>query len=55
MAAPRKSGLGLAHVRRRLEVRYGERAVFETAALDGLYRVVLLLPCDSPMASINRA
>jgi hypothetical protein len=55
MPPPRKSGLGLAHVRRRLEVRYGSLAVFEPSALDGLYRVVLLLPCDSPMASISRA
>jgi len=55
MPAPRKSGVGLAHVRRRLQVRYGERAVFEPAALEGLYRVVLLLPCESPIASINRA
>jgi two-component system sensor histidine kinase AlgZ len=55
MPPPRKSGLGLAHVRRRLEVRYGDRAVFEPSSLEGLYRVVLLLPCDSPIASISRA
>jgi two-component system, LytTR family, sensor histidine kinase AlgZ len=53
--ASRKNGLGLAHVRRRLRVRYGEAAVFEPSSRDGLYRVVLLLPCDSPMASISRA
>jgi two-component system sensor histidine kinase AlgZ len=55
MPPPQKSGLGLAHVRRRLLVRYGERAVFEPSAIEGLYRVVLLLPCDSPIASISRA
>jgi len=53
--APRKTGLGLAHVRRRLQVRYGDGAVFEPSSREGLYRVVLLLPCDSPMASMSRA
>jgi hypothetical protein len=52
--APRRTGLGLAHVRRRLRVRYGEAAVFEPSSREGLYRVVLLLPCDSPMARISR-
>jgi len=52
--APRKSGMGLAHVRRRLRVRYGETAIFEPSSREGLYRVVLLLPCDSPMARISR-
>jgi hypothetical protein len=53
--APRKTSLGLAHVRRRLQVCYGQAAVFEPSSREGLYRVVLLLPCDSPMASISRA
>jgi hypothetical protein len=53
--APRRTGLGLAHVRRRLRVRYGEAAVFEPSSREGRYRVVLLLPCDSPIASISRA
>ena len=53
--APRRTGLGLAHVRRRLRLRYGEAAVFEPSSREGLYRVVLLLPCDSPMARISRA
>lgn len=39
----------------RLRVRYGERAVFEPSSHEGVCRVVLLLPCDSPMASISRA
>jgi len=53
--SPRKTGMGLAHVRRRLRVRYGEAAVFEPSSREGLYRVVLLLPCDSPtMAPISR-
>ena len=53
--APRRTGMGLAHVRRRLRVRYGEAAVFEPSSHEGVYRVVLLLPCDSPMASMSRA
>jgi hypothetical protein len=52
--APRKTGLGLAQVRRRLQIRYGEAAVFEPSSREGLYRVVLWLPCDSPMASMSR-
>jgi LytS/YehU family sensor histidine kinase len=48
-------GIGLAHVRRRLEVRYGERARFSAAAKDGVYRVELRFPCESPMASRSRA
>ena len=50
-------GLGLAHVRRRLEVRYGDDAGFQ-AGPDGagaVYRVVLRFPCESPMASSSRA
>jgi sensor histidine kinase YesM len=39
-------GLGLAHVRRRLEVRYGERARFEAGGRDGVYRVELRFPCE---------
>ena len=53
--AARRNGMGLAHVRRRLRVRYGEAAVFEPSSHEGVYRVVLLLPCDSPMASMSRA
>ena len=52
--APRKAGMGLAHVRRRLRVGYGEAAVFEPSSREGLYRVVLLLPGDSPMARMSR-
>jgi len=52
--ARRKAGMGLALVRRRLRVRYGEKAVFEPSQREGLYRVVLLLPCDSPMATMSR-
>ena len=55
VSAPRKTGLGLAHVRRRLAVRYGDEAVFSAGASDGVYRVVLRLPCESPIASSNRA
>ncbi|HEV3200624.1 MAG TPA: histidine kinase [Bryobacteraceae bacterium] len=48
-------GLGLAHVRRRLQVRYGEDALFDAGPHDGVYRVTLRFPCESPMASSSRA
>ena len=48
-------GMGLAHVRRRLELRYGEDASFDAGGRDGVYRVVLRFPCESPMASSSRA
>jgi two-component system, LytTR family, sensor histidine kinase AlgZ len=53
--APRKLGLGLAHVRRRLEIRYGRDAGLETGPCGAIYRVVLRLPCESPMAASSRA
>ncbi len=52
--AARNTGLGLAHVRRRLQVRYGTHAAFDARPADGVYRVVLRFPCESPMASISR-
>jgi LytS/YehU family sensor histidine kinase len=55
MPAPRKSGLGLAQVRRRLQVRYGDAASFDAGASGGLYRVLLRFPCESPITSISRA
>jgi len=55
MPPPRKLGIGLAHVQRRLQLRYGEDAVFDAGAADGVYRVVLRFPCESPMASSKRA
>ena len=53
--APHKTGLGLDHVRRRLEVRYGGSAVVHAAPAGDVYRVVLRLPCESPIASSSRA
>jgi len=47
--------MGLTHVRRRLEVRYGEAATFDARAYGELYRVVLRFPCESPMASSSLA
>ena len=44
-AAVDRLGVGLAHVRRRLHVRYGAEATFHAAATDGLYRVDLRFPC----------
>jgi LytS/YehU family sensor histidine kinase len=49
------TGRGLAHVRRRLAVRYGSEAALEAAAAGGLYRVALLVPGPSPITSSNRA
>ena len=69
MPAPSKSGVGLQHVRRRLHVRWGDNAEMDAGPLprppgssgpdaepaEGVYRVVLRLPCESPMASSSRA
>jgi two-component system sensor histidine kinase AlgZ len=43
-AAPR-DGIGLAHVRRRLAMRYGDDAFFSARADGAVYRVTLRLPC----------
>jgi signal transduction histidine kinase len=44
--APSRLGMGLAHVKRRLALRYGDRAELEAGADQGVYRVRLWLPCD---------
>jgi LytS/YehU family sensor histidine kinase len=45
---PTRLGIGLTHVRRRLEVRYGSAAHFEAASSGaGQYRVELRFPCES--------
>jgi LytS/YehU family sensor histidine kinase len=49
------TGRGLAHVRRRLAVRYGSEAALEAAAAGGLYRVALRVPGPSPITSSNLA
>jgi two-component sensor histidine kinase len=47
-APPTRLGIGLTHVRRRLEVRYGEAAHFEAASSGpGQYRVELRFPCEA--------
>ncbi len=53
-------GMGLAQVRRRLELRYSGDASFQAGAIDGVYRVELSFPCEpappvSPMASSSLA
>jgi LytS/YehU family sensor histidine kinase len=53
--ARQKIGLGLENVRRRLRLRYGADASFEAGGREGIYRVELRLPCESPMASIRRS
>jgi two-component system sensor histidine kinase AlgZ len=50
----RDLGLGLSTVRKRLEIRYGEEAVFEAGARGEVYRVELRFPCESPIASSRR-
>lgn len=51
----RNIGLGLSHVRRRLQVRYGGQAALDAAGDGGVYRVLLRLPCESSIASSSRA
>jgi LytS/YehU family sensor histidine kinase len=53
--APHRNGLGLRHVRRRLEVRYAGEAAFEAAPHGAVYRVSLRFPAESPMAASSRA
>jgi len=55
MPAPRKLGIGLDQVRRRLEVRYGDEATFDAGVYGRVYRVVLRFPCESPMAASSLA
>jgi hypothetical protein len=55
MPAPERIGMGLENVRRRLRARYGAGASFAAGSREGIYRVELRLPCESPMASIRRA
>ena len=52
---PGKMGIGLSHVRRRLEVRYGDAAELAAGPSGNVYRVELRFPCESPMASSSRA
>jgi two-component system sensor histidine kinase AlgZ len=54
-ATPNRLGVGLTHVRRRLQLRYGDAATFEAGGRDGVYSVELRFPCESPIASSNRA
>jgi hypothetical protein len=52
---PNRLGVGLPQVRRRLELRYGDAASMEAGPHQGVYRVELRFPCESPMASSSRA
>jgi len=54
MPAPRNLGLGLQHVRRRLQIRYGDDGTLDAGASQSIYRVVLRFPCESPIASSRR-
>jgi LytS/YehU family sensor histidine kinase len=44
--APRKSGLGLANVRQRLEARYGKEATLRATAEEDFFRVTISLPAE---------
>jgi hypothetical protein len=50
-AAPGRLGMGLAHVKRRLAIRYGDRAELQAGPGQGVYRVRLWLPCDGDTSS----
>jgi two-component system sensor histidine kinase AlgZ len=52
---PSRLGMGLPHVRRRLELRYGDAASMQAGGRAGVYRVELRFPCESPIASSSRA
>ena len=52
---PNRLGMGLPHVRRRLELRYGDTASLEAGGREGVYRVELRFPCESSIASSSRA
>ncbi len=52
---PNRLGMGLPHVRRRLELRYGDAASLEAGGREGVYRVELRFPCESSIASSSRA
>ena len=52
---PSRLGMGLPQVRRRLELRYGAAASLTASGRDGVYRVELRFPCESPIASNSRA
>lgn len=47
---PGHQGMGLANVKRRLAMRYGDDAEFEAGRADGLYRVKIRLPCETAVA-----
>jgi two-component system sensor histidine kinase AlgZ len=46
MPSARSLGIGLSHVRRRLEVRYGGEAVVSAGPEGEVYRVTLRFPCE---------
>jgi two-component system sensor histidine kinase AlgZ len=52
---PNRLGMGLPHVRRRLELRYGASASLQAGGREGVYRVELRFPCESPIAASSRA
>jgi two-component system, LytTR family, sensor histidine kinase AlgZ len=49
--APKRSGLGLANVRSRIQARHGERGRMRVTVADTVHRVELLLPCEAQARS----
>jgi two-component system, LytTR family, sensor histidine kinase AlgZ len=41
-------GIGLRQVRSRLQMRFGDRMRFEAGVVDGIHRVQMLFPAESP-------
>jgi LytS/YehU family sensor histidine kinase len=50
--ARRKSGVGLANVRRRLDTRYGKNANFAVQKNGGLFHVGLVLPAERQAVTV---
>jgi two-component system sensor histidine kinase AlgZ len=46
-AAPKRSGHGVDSVRRRIAYHFGERGALETRSGDGVFHVIVRLPCAS--------
>lgn len=53
MPPRQSSGRGQEHVRRRLQLRYGDAASFNAAGTDGVYRVLVQAPCE-PLPALRK-
>lgn len=48
--SPKRSGLGLANVRNRVETRHGDRGLVHVSVADTVHRVEIALPCEAATA-----